>query len=148
VPLTDILALKHAALQLDAVVSDQLAVFDILQAVDKPMLQLTGMSEIFQIALGNARATDRGIDRLDSGTRDLQLRYDSAQQDKTNRRLAMLTILSAIFSPLTLLAGIYGMNFEYMPELGYRYAYFIVLGVMALIGSGLYWLLRLRGWLK
>ncbi|RKZ18554.1 hypothetical protein DRQ50_03950 [bacterium] len=148
VPLADILKLKHKILVLDGVASDQLAAFDVLRAVDVPVLHMTQVADYFQIALGNSRATDRGIDRLDSGARNLQQRHESAQQDKTNRRLAMLTILSAIFSPLTLLAGIYGMNFEYMPELGYRYAYFIALGAMVVIGGGLYWYLRSRGWLK
>jgi len=148
VTLADILKLKHEVLVLDGVASDQLAAFDVLQAVDVPVLCLTQTAEYFQIALGNSRATDRGIDRLDSGARDLQQRHESAQQDKTYRRLAMLTILSAIFSPLTLLAGIYGMNFEYMPELGYRYAYFIALGAMVVTGGGFYWYLRSRGWLK
>jgi hypothetical protein len=48
-----------------------------------------------------------------------------------------LTVLSAVFLPLTLVAGIYGMNFEHMPELDERYAYFFVLGFMLFIGAGM-----------
>lgn len=148
VSLAEILDLKQSVLRLDGVVSDQLAAFDILQAVDKPVLQLVRLTEIFQIAHGNTRATDRSVDRLDSGLQDLQRRQESAQQDKTNQHLAVLTIISAIFSPLTLLAGIYGMNFESMPELHFRYAYPIALGVMCAVAGGLYWYFRSRGWLK
>jgi magnesium transporter len=57
-------------------------------------------------------------------------RYQLLLQDRTNRRLRMLTILSAVFMPATLLAGIYGMNFERMPELRSPYGYFITLGAM------------------
>lgn len=148
VPLAEIVALKRGILLLDGVSSDQLAAFDILKAVDKPTLNLAGLQEFFSIALGNARATDRAVDRLENSARDLQRRYEANQQDKTNQRLAVLTILSAIFSPLTLVAGIYGMNFDNMPELHFRYGYFYALGGMALLAGGLFWFLRSRGWLK
>lgn len=148
VALAEIVALKREVVLLDGVASDQLATFDILQAVDKPPLNLAGLPEIFQIALGNTRATDRSVDRLESSARDLQRRFEASQQDKTNQRLAVLTILSAIFSPLTLLAGIYGMNFDHMPELHLRYGYYFALGGMILLAGGLYWFLKTRGWLK
>jgi len=54
-------------------------------------------------------------------------------QDKTNQRLGLLTIISAIFLPLTLLAGIYGMNFDKRPELHFAYGYPVILGAMAAI---------------
>ena len=55
-----------------------------------------------------------------------------------------LTIASVIFLPLTFLAGIYGMNFDNMPELHTRTGYFIVIGVMLAIAGGLIW--RFRRW--
>ena len=45
----------------------------------------------------------------------------------------MLSMLAAIFMPLTLIAGIYGMNFEHMPELTWSWGYFAVLGLMAVV---------------
>ena len=50
--------------------------------------------------------------------------------------------------PLTFIAGIYGMNFEFMPELHWRYGYFLVLGAMAVIAGGLFWYFRSRWWPK
>ncbi|WP_299210748.1 magnesium/cobalt transporter CorA [uncultured Dokdonia sp.] len=49
---------------------------------------------------------------------------------KMNKVMQLLTLISVIFIPLTFLAGIYGMNFSYIPELQYKYGYFILLGVM------------------
>ncbi|HHV56564.1 MAG TPA: hypothetical protein GXX50_02225 [Firmicutes bacterium] len=48
--------------------------------------------------------------------------------------------------PLSLIAGIYGMNFRYMPELQWRYGYFAVLGVMALLAGAMMAVFRRRGW--
>ena len=53
--------------------------------------------------------------------------------NKMNEVMKVLTIMASIFIPLTFIAGIYGMNFDYMPELHNKYSYFIVLGIMFLI---------------
>ena len=50
-----------------------------------------------------------------------------------------------IFVTITAIAGIYGMNFKFMPELEWRYGYFVVLGVMAAISLGLYFYFKKRG---
>jgi hypothetical protein len=71
-------------------------------------------------------------------------RFEMNQQEKTNRRLAVLTVLSAIFMPRTLIAGIYGMNFDNMPELQHVFGYPAVLIFMALVGGGMYLYLRQR----
>ncbi|ALS28739.1 metal transporter [Paenibacillus sp. 32O-W] len=57
-----------------------------------------------------------------------------------------LTVITTIFMPLTFIAGIYGMNFEYMPELKWDWGYFTVLGVMFSIGFGMYVWFRRKGW--
>ena len=51
----------------------------------------------------------------------------------TNRIMKTLTIISTIFIPLTFIVGIYGMNFDYMPEIHWKYGYFVILGGMALL---------------
>lgn len=55
-------------------------------------------------------------------------------QYKLNKTIAVLTAISVIFLPLMVITGIYGMNFEHMPELKYKYAYPIVLCIMATLG--------------
>ena len=63
--------------------------------------------------------------------------FFSSQGHKMNEIMKTLTIVSAIFIPLTFLAGIYGMNFEYMPELKYHNGYFVVIGVMLFLVLGM-----------
>ena len=58
-----------------------------------------------------------------------------------------LAAWAAIFAVVTALAGIYGMNFEYMPELKWRYGYAAALGLMVASACLLYWRFRKRGWL-
>ena len=70
------------------------------------------------------------------------------QQDRTNQRLAVLTVISAIFLPMTLLAGIYGMNFDVMPELHFQWAYPAVLVLMVAVAAGMLSYFRSRGWFK
>lgn len=66
---------------------------------------------------------------------------------KTSQRLDRLTVLSFIFLPITFIAGVYGMNFEHMPELKYPWAYPAVLGVMLLIVIGMITYAKHQRWL-
>ena len=59
--------------------------------------------------------------------------YYSVQGYRMNEVMKILTIVATIFIPLTFIAGIYGMNFEVMPELKWKYGYFVILGIMLLI---------------
>jgi magnesium transporter len=73
--------------------------------------------------------------------------YLSAVSQRTNEIMRVLTVISAIFIPLTFVAGVYGMNFEHMPELKQPAGYFVCLGVMALISGGQIWFFKRKGWL-
>ena len=97
-------------------------------------------------ALANLQAIERSLDRLGERIGALRTGFQMHAQDKTNRRLNMLTILAAIFNPATLLAGIWGMNFALMPELQYPLAYPIALGLMVLIGVLMFLFFRRGGW--
>lgn len=71
--------------------------------------------------------------------------YLSVNAQKSNDVMKLLTVFSAFFLPLTFVVGIYGMNFENMPELTWRNGYYLSLGIMALIALTIYyWFKRMR----
>jgi magnesium transporter len=78
---------------------------------------------------------------------DLVEGHISLTSHHLNETMKILTIISAIFVPMTFMAGIYGMNFEHMPELGWRYAYFCLLGLMAVMAVSMLILFRKIKWL-
>jgi Mg2+ and Co2+ transporter CorA len=66
--------------------------------------------------------------------------YNSVVANKMNDIMKVLTIFAAVFIPLTFIAGVYGTNFEYLPELKYKYSYFIFWGVLVFVaGASLYY---------
>jgi len=99
------------------------------------------------------RASDRieGHDRLLSDVLQADLARVGVRQSKIavrqNEDMRRISAWAAIALVPTAIAGIYGMNFEHMPELTWRFGYFLVLGVIASICLGLYRLFRRSGWL-
>jgi magnesium transporter len=73
--------------------------------------------------------------------------YMSTLSNNLNIIMKTLTIFSLFFVPLTFLAGIYGMNFEYMPELHFKWGYPAILAVMLMAVSALYFYLKRKKWL-
>ena len=72
--------------------------------------------------------------------------YHSSLSNRLNDVMKVLTIFAAIFIPLTFIAGIYGTNFDYLPELHYEYSYFIFWGVIIAVASVMLIVLRGKGW--
>ncbi|MEM7656018.1 MAG: magnesium/cobalt transporter CorA [Bacteroidota bacterium] len=88
-----------------------------------------------------------GIDTQRDLLSSLQDLHLALQGQKMNEIMKVLTIISTLFIPLTFLAGIYGMNFDYMPETKWEGGYFGVLGVMLIIGIALLIFFRRKKWL-
>jgi magnesium transporter len=74
--------------------------------------------------------------------------YMSYQSQRTNDVVKVLTLFSVFFMPLTFIAGIYGMNFEFMPELKQRWGYPAVLLTMVTVAAVIYFYFRRKKWLK
>ena len=72
--------------------------------------------------------------------------YLSSVSNRMNEVMKVLTIIATIFIPLTFIVGVYGMNFATMPELGWRWGYATVWGVMILVTVGLIAYFRRKGW--
>lgn len=73
--------------------------------------------------------------------------YMTTISNKMNEVMKVLTIIATIFIPLTFIAGIYGMNFEHIPELHYKYGYFILWGVMIFIFIAMLFYFKRKKWL-
>ncbi len=80
-------------------------------------------------------------------TTDLRDIYLSNLSNRMNETMKVLTVIATIFIPLTFVAGVYGMNFTFMPELTWRYGYAVVLGVMAAVAAGMVLYFRRRKWI-
>jgi magnesium transporter len=73
--------------------------------------------------------------------------YLSSINNRMGEVMKVLTVMTSIFIPLTFIAGVYGMNFEYMPELEVWWGYPAVLALMAAVGVGLFIFFKRRGWI-
>jgi len=80
---------------------------------------------------------------LTSGLLDVHI---NAMNTKMNEVMKVLAVISTIFMPLTFIVGVYGMNFEIMPELGWRYGYFGVWGLMTLVLIGMLYFFKRKKW--
>ncbi len=87
------------------------------------------------------------LDRMRDFANALMELHLSTANNKMNEVMKVLTVMASIFIPLTFIASIYGMNFEYMPELHWKASYPAVVVVMVMVGGGLFVMFRRRDWL-
>jgi magnesium transporter len=142
-------------------------IFDIRHQLLKLRRTIVPMSELLYRVLNSERVKIPKEDRvyfmdihdhvmrlseiIDSNremTNDIRDSYISINSYRMNNIMKTLTVLTSIFIPLTFIASIYGMNFEYIPELSWRYGYFFVLGLMLLCGVSMLFALWRKGWFK
>jgi magnesium transporter len=79
---------------------------------------------------------------------DVRDYYLSSISNRMNEVMKTLTVISTIFLPITFIAGVYGMNFDYMPELHWWYGYGFSLAMMAAVAATMLWVFKRRGWLQ
>jgi len=144
--LMSIMQLKRSILALTRVILPQREIMNGLSRGDYPFI-----SERAQIYYRNIYDHLVRIEMLTLGLRDMAesvlSTYLSSVSNRMNEIMKVLTLIATIFIPLTFITGIYGMNFANMPELGWKYGYFIILIVMAVIGISLVFYFRRRRWL-
>jgi len=80
---------------------------------------------------------------MTSGMQDI---YLSSLSNRMNDIMRVLTVIATVFIPLTFIVGVYGMNFKYMPELGWHWGYPMVWGVMLFIGFSMLIYFKLKNW--
>ena len=143
---SDFVQLKGGLMLADTISEEQEVAFQNLSEVQNRALDFSQLKGPMGLLTSTASAARRLDDRLESRFLDLRHRASEYKQDTLNLRLGFLTVISTVFLPLTLLAGIWGMNFEVMPELKSPYGYPLALGLMLLIAGVVAWSLRKRGW--
>jgi magnesium transporter len=141
-----ILELKHSILSLRRVASPQREVMMRLSRSEFALLSQQSQIYFRDVYDHLVRITDlsEGVRDVVSGTLDTYLTVSS---NRMNEIMKTLTIVSTIFMPLTFVTGLYGMNFEFMPELHWRYGYLMVWVIAFLLIVGMLWLFRRRKWL-
>ncbi len=142
------LSLKRRLTRLAATFEDQLYCVGVLQTIESEAFNIEGLNDYFRDAFSHLDHASRSVGRQLAHLNAIHQGRQLQLQNKTNERLRLLTIISTIFIPLTLLTGIYGMNFRNMPELGWELGYYGVLAVMAAIASAMLWGFYRTGWFK
>ncbi len=140
-----ILKLKRSTLRIHRVMSPQREVMN--------RISRGGFSQIMGDALMYYRDIYDHVVRLEDLNQTIRDRADNALNtylssvaNRQNEVMKTLAVVAAIFMPLTLLAGIYGMNFENMPELKWSWGYFAVLGLMGVVIIGVMWRFWASNW--
>jgi hypothetical protein len=150
VSLQEIVAVKNHLLSLLSVAEEQNECFQSLAEgeVITTALDFRTLNGSLRVLVSTAGSTERSLLRLEKRIDDIRHTYDAHQQDGINRRLAVLTMLSAIFLPLSLMAGIWGMNFDSMPELHRENAYHVALASMVCVALSLLFMFYRFGWIE
>jgi hypothetical protein len=150
VRIEDIASLRDSLLQIVSVTEEHTESLESLADVasDTDALDFTRLRGTLGVLRATAESNLRMTLRVEKRIADLRQTYESNQQERINGRLAVLTVLSAIFLPLTLMAGIYGMNFENMPELHYENSYFLLLGAMSFVATVMLCFFWRTGWFR
>ena len=139
-----LLSLKRSIVHIRRAVTPQREVLNQLTRHDFPFVRpenLVYFRDVYDHLIRIVEELDSLRDIL-SSVLEIHLASTSNQLNATMKRL---TAYGTIFVMITAIAGIYGMNFKFMPELEWRYGYFVVLGVMAAISLGLYFYFKKRG---
>lgn len=141
-----ILQLKRSAARLHRIAAPQRDVLNRLSRKEFPIIRDDALifyrdiyDHILRIDELNQSVRDRASDALST--------YMSSIANRQNETMRVLSIVATIFLPMMLVAGIYGMNFDYMPELGWKWAYFVVIGFMVSVIAGALLWFRARNWI-
>jgi magnesium transporter len=146
IDVNDLSLLRWQIGNLISLLENQLYCVTRLVASDIEALQEPHRKAYLQDILSEAEIAQRGVYRLETRVNDLFRDYQMVGSDRVEKRLRLLTIVSAITLPLGLVAGLLGMNVGGMPGTDVPIAFFIVVVLMAVIALVLFWYFRTKGW--
>jgi magnesium transporter len=144
--LNEIIGLRSEILWLKKVLGPQKEVINILNKKDLRLID-DQLQKYFSDIYENAVKISENFDTFRELIGNLREAYQASIANRANEIMRVFTAITTIFIPLTLITGIYGMNFDNMPELHAKYSYYIVLGIMAVLGGGMFYIFRKRDWI-
>jgi magnesium transporter len=142
----DITDLKRQLTQLEFICEDQLYCAKSLIIHDDTVINTAGQEAYFNDLISDAEHGLRAITRLNGRVKDLQDDFTLLHHESSEKRLRILTIISAIFLPLTFITGFFGMNFIDMRLLNVHFGSLIAVGIMVIISLSLLGYFKTRGW--
>jgi magnesium transporter len=146
VKIEEISAKRSELLTLESIVQGQVPIIQTIISSDRPAKIPESSIDYLRWAAANLKSADRKLEWLERRLEVMRSLIDMHAQDRTNRRLGRLTVLSMIFMPVTFLAGIWGMNFKSMPLLSSESGYIYALIIMVIISGGMYLYFQRKGW--
>lgn len=141
----DVMSCERDINQLSDIIEDQYVGFEMLVSFSSSNQSLVKVEQMRNTIKG-FEPLDKAVLRLEKKAESLRLQFLLLQQEKSTRKINFLTIIQAVFVPLTFIAGVYGMNFLNMPELNWKYAYFVIWGIFVGLASGLLIYFYRKGW--
>lgn len=122
---------------------------DLIAILNRKELQLIDnqLQKYFSDIYENAVKISETFDTFRDLMGNLREAYQSSVAHRANEIMRVFTAITTIFMPLTVITGIYGMNFDHIPELHLSYGYYVVLGAMTCIGSFMFFLFKKKNWL-
>jgi magnesium transporter len=150
VHLHDILNVRDNVLVVLSVAEEQSQCLAMIRSMDEDTdaVDFDNLLGVVSVLVSTAASTELMCQRLEKRAKNLKDTYEALQQARLNRRLALLTVVSAIFMPLTFMAGVYGMNFDNMPELHYDNGYFYLMGAMGFVVVTMVTGFWMNGWFE
>lgn len=146
VDIEEISGKRSELLTLESIVQGQLPIIETIISSDRPTKNPESTLEYLRWAAANLKSADRKLEWLERRIEVMRSLIDMHSQDRTNRRLGRLTVLSAIFMPITFLVGIWGMNFKSMPLLSLENGFTYALIIIVVISGAMYFYFHRKGW--
>ena len=142
----DLTLLRWQVGNLISLIENQLYCVSRLAASDIEALKEPHRKAYIQDLVSEAEIAQRGAYRLETRVNDLYHDYQMVGSDRVEKRLRLLTIVSAITLPLGLVAGLLGMNVGGIPGINIPIAFFVVVALMTVIALTQYWYFKSKGW--
>lgn len=144
--LNEIIGLRSEILWLKKVLVPQKEVINTLNKRDLRLID-DQLQKYFSDIYENAVKISENFDTFRDLMGNLREAYQSSIANRANEIMRVFTAITTIFMPLTVITGIYGMNFDYIPEIHWKYGYYSIIGVMVLLGISMVLIFRKKDWI-